>query len=30
VKVIGYDSSGNKVGEDISDAMFTILGTKIR
>jgi hypothetical protein len=30
VKVIGYDSSGNNIGEDISDGMFTILGTRIR
>jgi hypothetical protein len=29
VKVVGYDSSRNKVGEDISDATFTIKGTKI-
>jgi hypothetical protein len=28
VKVIGYDSAGNKVAEDISEATFTIQGTK--
>ena len=28
VKVIGYDPSGNKVGEDASDATFKIKGTR--
>jgi hypothetical protein len=30
VKVVGFDSSKNKVGEDISDATVTIKGTRIR
>jgi hypothetical protein len=30
VKVVGFDSAGNKIGKDISDATFTIKGTKIR
>jgi uncharacterized protein GlcG (DUF336 family) len=30
VKIVGFDSAGNKIGKDISDATFTIKGTRIR